>query len=129
MLALVLDGGNAYAAKRQAQNAADAGALAGATVMCKHHDADVGETAAMTYAVSNGAVNPPDVDASLSQRNGGGNRDGYKRYFFCRNDWLPTGVTRGICRSCVRNPIGVGVLPVAWSCRESVVEGDESSRI
>ena len=38
ILALVLDGGNAYAAKRQAQNAADAGALAGATFMCKNND-------------------------------------------------------------------------------------------
>ena len=36
ILALVLDGGNAYAARRQAQNAADAGALAGATYMCEH---------------------------------------------------------------------------------------------
>ncbi len=33
ILALVIDGGNAYAAKRQAQNAADAGALAGAQYM------------------------------------------------------------------------------------------------
>ena len=34
MLALVLDGGNTYAKRRAAQNAADAGALAGARTLC-----------------------------------------------------------------------------------------------
>ena len=66
VLALVLDGGNAYAAKRQARNTADAGALAGATFMCKNHDEAGGIVQAEIYAVSNGALNPPDVTASLS---------------------------------------------------------------
>src|SRR4030066_14932 len=66
IMALVLDGGNAYAARRQAQNAADAGALAGATYMCKNHDETGGIVQAEAYAVSNGALNPPDVTASLS---------------------------------------------------------------
>jgi Flp pilus assembly protein TadG len=66
LLALVLDGGNAYAAKRQAQNAADAGALAGATYMCKYKDEDGGRNTAEDYAVKNGAVDPPQVYVSLS---------------------------------------------------------------
>ncbi len=69
VLALVLDGGNAYAARRQAQNAADAGALAGATYMCQHrNEAGVVASAigvAEDYAVLNEAVDPPDVYASL----------------------------------------------------------------
>ena len=38
ILALTLDGGNAYLKRREAQNAADAGALAGARVYCADPD-------------------------------------------------------------------------------------------
>src|SRR5512136_48608 len=69
VLALVLDGGNAYAAKRQAQNAADAGALAGAQYMCQHRqDADVESqtwTYANNYAFWNGADNPAEIALSV----------------------------------------------------------------
>ena len=62
LLALVLDGGSAYTIRRQAQNAADAGALAGADTMCRN-DAltrtaaeTLAQTVALDYAVNhNGA--------------------------------------------------------------------------
>ena len=71
VLALVLDGGNAYAAKRSAQNAADAGALAGAQYMCLHKNDDpyvIANTvlAAQEYAGLNDADDFADVDANSS---------------------------------------------------------------
>jgi hypothetical protein len=51
ILALVLDGGNIYLQRRFAQNAADAGAIAGALVVCRDGTADAAEAAALNYAV------------------------------------------------------------------------------
>lgn len=124
VLALVLDGGNAYAARRQAQNAADAGALAGATYMCKHRN----EAGALTqaigvaedYAVLNEAVDPPGVFASLTNANVIVTATVTRTTFFAGligfNEVSPMAVAEAACR-----PPGVGVLPVAWSCRENVV--------
>ncbi|OGO10747.1 MAG: hypothetical protein A2030_08240 [Chloroflexi bacterium RBG_19FT_COMBO_50_10] len=120
VLALVLDGGNAYAAKRQAQNAADAGALAGATYMCKHRDVDGGINTAEEYAVLNGAVDPPDVTASLDTASVVVTATVTKDTFFAGiigfTEVSPRAVAEAACR-----PPGVGVLPIAWSCRENVV--------
>jgi len=59
LVALAIDGGNLMAERRQMQNAADAGALAGARAICAR-DADP-EEAAAAYAAQNGA------DLDLSQ--------------------------------------------------------------
>jgi uncharacterized membrane protein len=54
MLALVLDGGMAYAQRRTAQNAADAGALAGVVYLCESSTNQImAETAAIEYAGRN----------------------------------------------------------------------------
>lgn len=53
LVALAVDGGNLMAERRQMQNAADAGALAGARAICAQ-DADPEEQAAL-YATQNGA--------------------------------------------------------------------------
>ena len=54
MLALVLDGGNTYFQRRNAQNAADAAALAGANAYCEEDDPalayNAGLSAATNYA-------------------------------------------------------------------------------
>ena len=56
MLALVLDGGNLYLHRRSMQNAADAGALAGARVLCYDGTYAQARAAAQDYAVArNGA--------------------------------------------------------------------------
>jgi hypothetical protein len=118
ILALVLDGGNAYAARRQAQNAADAGALAGATYMCEHRDATGGANTAVDYAVNrNGASNTVAtanlatgsvvVTATVTQ-------DTFLAGLIGINQVAPRAVAEAQCRP----PVGMGVLPVAWSCRE-----------
>ena len=123
VLALVLDGGNAYAAKRSAQNAADAGALAGASYMCLHNDVAGGIDKAEAYAVSNGADNPPQVYASLNAATVVVTARVTKDTFFAGvigfNTVSPVAVAEAQCRP----PIGIGVMPVAWACRPPVVGG------
>ncbi len=50
MLAFALDGGNTYFQRRNAQNAADAAAIAGANAYCKEFNISAGYSAANTYA-------------------------------------------------------------------------------
>jgi hypothetical protein len=54
MLGLVIDGGAAFAFRRDAQNAADLAALAGANDFLSHHDIVESVAAARTVAASNG---------------------------------------------------------------------------
>jgi hypothetical protein len=124
ILALVLDGGNAYAAKRKAQNSADAGALAGATYMCQHrNEAGVVDAAiqkAKDYADLNGADKYAQVDANLEAATVVVTAKVTKNTFFAGligfDQVSPSAVAEAACR-----PPGIGVLPVAWSCRENVV--------
>lgn len=124
VLALVLDGGNAYAAKRKAQNSADAGALAGAQYMCQHrNDTGVVDAAiqkAKDYAGLNGADNYAQVDADFDAATVVVTATVTKNTFFAGligfNQVSPRAVAEAACR-----PPGVGVLPVAWSCRENVM--------
>lgn len=122
ILALVLDGANAYAAKRQAQNAADAGAIAGATAMCKNNSQSDGETAAITYAELNGADHPPVVIANLSSATVQVTATVTKNTFFAGVIGFPQVSPVAEAEAACRNP-GAGVLPVAWSCRATAYEG------
>lgn len=56
MLALVLDGGMAYTARRKAQNAADAGALSGADTLCRTENALTAQTVALDFAINRNAA-------------------------------------------------------------------------
>lgn len=123
ILALVLDGGNAYAARRQAQNAADSGALAGASIMCAHKSATDGVAAAVDYAVKNGAVNPPDVVADLTSRSVVVTATVEKDTFFAGLIGYPKVSPRAVAEAECRPPVGMGVLPVAWACRATVEGG------
>jgi hypothetical protein len=66
MLALVLDGGMAYAQRRALQNAADAGALAGAYYLCGSGDLatkrELARNAAMQYAIDLNGAQTADID-------------------------------------------------------------------
>jgi hypothetical protein len=123
LLALVLDGGNAYAAKRQAQNAADAGALAGATYMCKYKDEDGGRNTAEDYAVKNGAVDPPQVYVSLSSGTVEVTATVQRDTFFAGLIGYPQVTPRAVAKAACKTPVGMGVLPVAWACRATVEGG------
>jgi hypothetical protein len=124
ILALVLDGANAYAAKRQAQNAADAGALAGASYMCKYRDADGGEEEAKTYAVKNGSGDPL-AYADLSSGTVVVTATVQRDTFFAGVLGFDLVTPRAVAEAQCRPPIGIGVLPVAWSCRNNVIAGEE----
>ena len=56
MLALVLDGGSFYSQRRQAQLAADAGALAGARARCDPDVSESPQSAANIYVTNNQAL-------------------------------------------------------------------------
>src|SRR4030042_3928823 len=123
ILALVLDGGYAYASKRQAQNAADAGALAGATYMCKNKDEAGGISTAEDYAVANGAVDPPEVYASLSVGTVVVTATVEKDTFFAGLIGFPQVRPRAVAEAACKPAVGMGVLPVAWACRPTFVGG------
>jgi Putative Flp pilus-assembly TadE/G-like len=125
ILALVLDGGNAYAAKRQAQNAADAGALAGAQYMCEHRDEAGGIEQAVAYVEKNGGIVnlPDDVFASLSSHTVRVTATVIKDTFFAGVIGFPQVSPRAIAEAQCRPPTGIGVMPVAWACRAPVVGG------
>ena len=126
MLALVIDGANAYAAKRQAQNAADAGALAGATAMCTNYSESDGRTSAIEYVDNNGAVvenptsdvyveyhlaNPTvEVTATLSRNT-----------FFAGIIGFSQVTVRARAIAKCEPIVGMGVLPVAWACRKNTL--------
>jgi len=123
ILALVIDGGNAYAAKRQAQNAADAGALAGAQYMCQHiHDDDVLQQTigkAQEYAGYNGAdqyaLVTPDLTNAIVTVNVTVTKSTYFASVIGYSEVAPVAEAKAACRA-----PAVGTLPVAWSCRETV---------
>src|SRR5258708_39841495 len=64
MLALALDGGNAFFKRREAQNAADAGALAGAREWCITRNATSASNRALEYAVTRKGAWRADVQVS-----------------------------------------------------------------
>ncbi len=61
LAALVIDGGFSLAKRREAQNAADAGALAGAEALCGGGTQAEAQAQALDYAGRNGAINPVPV--------------------------------------------------------------------
>ena len=124
ILALVLDGGSVYAARRQAQNAADGGALAGAAYMCEHLSESGGRQKAIEYAVKNGAVNPPVVNANLSTNSVEVTATVQTEAFLAGLIGIPQFTPRAVAKAECRPPSGLGIMPVAWSCREKVFEGE-----
>jgi hypothetical protein len=119
ILALVVDGANAYAARRQAQNAADAGALAGAEYMCKNHDQAGAITQAEDYAINKNGAASADVKASLSAGTVVVTATVDRPTFFAGVLGFLNVTPRAVAAAECRPPIGMGVLPIAWSCREN----------
>lgn len=120
MLAIVLDGGYAYLQRRVAQNAADAGALAGAREWCITKNADLAVARALEYAVDrNGAV---EADASLDSGEVTVNTRIPFQTAFARVFGQPemTAVAEAVA-GCFYPSMATGVLPVAWSCRAGQV--------
>lgn len=113
MLALVLDGGFSYAARRSAQNAADAGALAGANVLCGLQTGNAYNTA-WEYAVTRNHADDADIVIGTSevQVTATVNHDSFFAGIFGQDVVTVTAYAEAGCY----NPCVAAVLPVAWAC-------------
>jgi hypothetical protein len=130
ILALVLDGGFLFYMRRNAQNAADAGALAGADHLCKYKNTGQAVNVAENYALENGVST---AVANAIWVDPGGyvavNTTIEYQSFFARLFGLNTINPPAYARAgCAPPGEGFGVLPIAWSCRDpNAGEYSESS--
>ena len=127
ILALVLDGGYSFFMRRNAQNAADAGALAGARVYCDYINSDInlgielGKDKALEYVHENDALvypNDSTTDIVIS-----GNKvsvdtsiefDNFFGRIFGREN---TEAVAHAAAGCYSPTVAEGVLPVVWFCQ------------
>ena len=118
MLAFVLDGGNVYAKRRSAQNAADAGALAGARTLCLTKDQTQAESKAKLYAeVYNGpTVSTVSVGTEVVTVTAQITFDS----FFAHLIGIPVLQAQATAAAGCFNPTFGSVLPVAWACRPPI---------
>jgi len=125
MLALIIDGGNAYLKRRQAQSAADAGALAGVRELCLGNPA-LANSVALEYAENRNAETQTNAvtDAIPTVLNATRMRvEAAITYdtFFATILGVERPTVRAIAEAACFSPTyGDGVLPVVWSCREPV---------
>ncbi len=128
ILGLVLDGGNLYAKRRTAQNAADAGALAGARALCLTKDATQAIFMAHQYAeVHNDGVNTP-ADVQVGTGVVTVTTQITTPTYFARFIGFPTAAVQATAAAgCFSPTFGVSVLPIAWACRPPIVGGGSSS--
>jgi len=126
MLALVLDGGNFYTQRRAAQLAADAGALAGARAYCLAESDPVGAAAvaAQQYVTKNNAFMD---NVSVAAETGDVTVDTSITFdtFFLHILGRPQlTATASATAACTPGTEGIGVMPIAWSCRPPVPTGE-----
>jgi len=124
MLALVLDGGNVYSQRRQAQSAADAGALAAARALC---DPDIPDEdyddEANNYVTSNYAdlksvtLGPGEYEVTVETEI---NFDTFFLSVLGRPDLTVEALAAAQCET----GGAAHVMPVAWSCRPPNYDGD-----
>lgn len=119
ILALVLDGGNLYLNRRTAQNAADAGALAGARIYCLTESTSQAISTAKQYAeVHNGPTNAQvlvgsDIVTVTA-------RITFDTYFAPLIGIPEMAAEATAAAGCFFPTSGVGVLPIAWACRPPI---------
>lgn len=122
-LALILDGGMLYWHRRNAQNAADAGALAGAEVLCHTKSTAQAEAAALDYAINRNGATTAVANAAIA--NDGLGPGGtvtvetninFQTFFSRLLGWNTLDAPARAKSGCAP-PAAIGVMPVAWSCR------------
>ncbi|MGD8753627.1 MAG: Tad domain-containing protein [Anaerolineales bacterium] len=128
ILALVLDGGNVYAQRRQAQSAADAGALAATRAYCLEDNEEQKLAAAISAAEDYVTRNQADrLDTYVSGENEVtvSTSITFDTYFLSvlgRPDFTVEAIAAAKCS----NPgAGINILPIAWSCSPPDVSEDE----
>lgn len=121
LVALILDGGTLMFSRRQAQAAADAGALAGARELCRHSTNLTVVNTAVSFAVQNKAT-----DASATIANGQVDviahvvTDSFFSKLFGMNSLDGQAEAAAGCFS----PSAAHTLPIAWSCKAPVGGSD-----
>jgi hypothetical protein len=115
LLAVTLDGGYAYLQRRNAQTAADAGALAGARELCMSGDTTVATQAAIDYAVVRNQALEAEVVIT------GGEVEVTARIpfstFFGTLLGRPSIIASAVAAAnCFAPDSGNGILPLAWNC-------------
>lgn len=116
--ALVLDGGLGYANRRQAQNGADAGALAGADVLCGGGSEADARATAKDYVVQNGGLLPADsdivfTDGDITVTANVTHPTFFAGIFGSEDIVASADATAGCFVPCSLT----GILPVAWACQ------------
>jgi hypothetical protein len=111
---LVIDGGYSLSKRREAQNAADAGALAGADALCAGNTS-LARTQALDYAINRNGATAADVTMSTRVITVTTTipHDTFLAGIF-GTDVVTTTATASA--GCYSPCTGTGVLPVAWSC-------------
>jgi hypothetical protein len=127
-LGLVLDGGNMYFQRRQAQLAADAGALAGARAYCLTESVDAAVNSAWDYAVNRNSVDNANISVAADTGYVTVDTDLTFDAFFMGMFGNPQlSVSATATAVCSPPTSARDVLPVAWSCRPPAGEGEPSS--
>jgi hypothetical protein len=118
MLALVLDGGNTFMNRRAMQNAADAGALAGARQLCVTRSETDAEWVAHQYATYWNSAEAADAHADLDARTVVVTATRQVNTFFAHFIDQDSIKAQAVAEAgCFNATMGKGVLPIAWICR------------
>lgn len=122
LVALILDGGTLMVSRRQAQAAADAGALAGARELCHHSENSIVKSTAEDFATRNKATN---AVATIANGEVTVDTDVITDSFFSRVFGMSNLNAKAEAAAGCFSPNASQVLPVAWSCGP-VVGGSDS---
>jgi len=126
LMALVIDGGMLYYYRRQAQTAADAGALAGARELCegelKPGIEVIAKAAAINYAVNLNNADQVDPEPEIDMNNGlvTVNTKITRSTFFASTVGFPQAEVQAVATAgCYPGNLGERVLPISWACKGS----------
>jgi hypothetical protein len=117
ILALVLDGGNLMLNRRAAQNAADAGALAGARTLCYQKNATLAETVARDYAINRNGATAADVEISTSRIITVTSEITYNTFFAHLLGFQELTAEATAAAGCFPPTGGARFMPIAWVCK------------
>jgi len=123
MTALILDGGSVMVNRRRAQNAADAGALAGARDLCLNKSETIAEATAIDYATNKNNATSATADANISERVITVTAEIQQNSFFARIFNQTQLNSSAIASAACFPPSGSYVMPIAWSCHNPIIGG------
>ena len=129
-VALALDGGNTYVRRRQAQTAADAGALAGVRQLCVTESPTQAIQAAEEYAIVRNGADSADVtilvDDDQVQVDTYITFNTFLAHLIGRPQIQVAATATAECQVPGSVGPGPGVLPVAWACKPPINNNSSS---